>query len=375
MKYAGFVNGSNTLASTTADCERTVNWYKEIIDPGTGPEDAKAYLAPTPGIEPFIALAQGPVRALFAQDGRVFAVGGAGFFEMFASHTAIYWGVVANDSRPASIFSNGSAGHQIGIVSGGYGYTFDLLTNTLSQITDSEFPLPCTMGAFVDGYMIALKGRSNEFSWSALDDFTDWDGLDFAQLSQSSDFIQSITAVHGQLYILGSKTSVVWADTGQSSAFEPIPGSLGMQGSIAPWSAAVLDNTLYWLGGNEQGSGVVYRMDGYSPKRVSTHAVEDKIQSYGRITDAIGYAFQQQGHAFYCLYIPSAPVQWWYDAATGDWLERMSWDSTALKEVPWVGRCHTFAFGQHFIGDRQSGAIYRMDPSIAESLYVIPGTP
>lgn len=371
MQFPGFINGSNTLRSRFADGERTVNWYVERIAPGSGPGESPAWLAPTPGIVPWLVLRKGPVRQLFYQDGRMFAVAGDGFFELFASQTEIYRGFVASDARPAYISSNGSAGHQLFIVSGDYGYIFDLITNAVIPISDPDFPFPCTMGCFIDGYFPALKGGSNQFQWSALEDGTDWDPLDVAQLSQSSDFIQSITSVHGLLWILGSKTSVVWADTGGDSAFEPIPGSLGMQGSGAPDSAVVMDNSLFWLGGNDQGQAVVFRAEGYSPQRISTHAVEGKLQSYARISDTIGWAFQFDGHAFYCLYIPSADVQWVYDASTGLWFEWAIWNSTALRYEPWLARCHTFGFGLHLIGDRQSGAIYRMDPSISTSELVV----
>jgi len=373
VNYPGFINGSNTLLSTAADNERTVNWFLEAIAPGTGPGGAQAYLRPTPGIEPFVVLGKGPVRQLFSQNGRAFAVAGNGLYEVFANHTSAYRGAVAVDSKPASICSNGSAGNQLFIVSGNRGYTYDLTTDVLTQIGDADFPFPATMGTFIDGYFLALKGGTNLFQWSALEDGTSWNGLDVAQLSQSSDFIQSISAVHGLLYLLGTQTAVIWGNTGGSSAFEPIQGSLGMQGSIAPWSAEVLDNTLFWLGGNERGHGVVYRFNGYTPERVSTHAVETAIASYGRITDAIGWTFQMDGHTFYCLYLPDAPVQWVYDVATQRWFEWAIWNPVTLRDEPWIARCHTFAFGQHLVGDRQSGAIYRMDPSIVTSELVIMG--
>lgn len=373
MNYPGFIGPSNTLRSPIADSERTVNWYYEPITPGSGPGGARGYLKPTPGIEPYVVLPKAPIRQLWSQDGHCYVVAGNGFYEITAGRTYVLRGLIAVDSRPVSISSNGSAGNQAYIVSGGFGYTYDLSTGVVTQISDPDYPNPATMGAFIDGYFLALKGRSNQFQWSALEDGTSWNGLDVAQLSQSSDYIQSITAVHGQLYILGSKTSVVWANTGGSSAFEPIPGSLGMQGSIAPWSATVLDNTLMWLGGNDQGACMVFRMNGYTPERVSTHAVESALQSYGRVSDAIGWTCQIDGHAIYVLYLPTADVQWAYDASTQFWFEWAVWNVDALRYEPWVARCHTFCYGQHLIGDRQSGAVYRMSPDIATSQLVVMG--
>lgn len=362
-KLPGFIGPANPLRATVADVEVTRNWLIEPVDPGLG----DPYLRPTPGIEPFVVLADGPIRGEFSQDGRAFAVGSTGFYEVLATHTYIYRGAVALDSRPVRMSSNGSGGNQIGFSSGGYGYIFSLTANTLTQITDPEFPFPCSMMDFCDGYFLALKGGTNQFQWSSLEDGLTWNGLDVAQLSQSSDNLQSLNVVHGQVVLLGTKTSVVWTDTGGSSAFEPIPGSLGMQGSAAPWSAAVLDNTLFWVGGNDIGNGVVFRLDGYTPKRISTHAVESALQSCYRLSDVIAWTCEFDGHLIYALYIPSCEVQWCYDQATGSWFQWAYQDTILMRPVPFVARCHTFAFGQHLIGDRQSSAIYRMDPSICPS--------
>jgi hypothetical protein len=50
--------------------------------------------------------------------------------------------------------------------------------------------------------------------------------------------------------------------------------------------------------------------------------LEYAIQSYGNITDAIGYTYQQDGHPFYVLIFPSAEATWVYDVSTQLWHER-----------------------------------------------------
>jgi len=65
MILPGFVGGSNTLASPNVDNERTLNWFPESVEPGTG--KAPIWLAPAPGVRPFVVLGAGPVRALFSQ--------------------------------------------------------------------------------------------------------------------------------------------------------------------------------------------------------------------------------------------------------------------------------------------------------------------
>src|SRR5699024_561105 len=80
-----------------------------------------------------------------------------------------------------------------------------------------------------------------------------------------------------------------------------------------------LDNSVFWLGND----GVVYRLDGYTPKRISTHAMEQQIQR-GRMADAYAMAWSDRGHAVYYLTLPDGQT-WGYDAASREWARRESY--------------------------------------------------
>jgi hypothetical protein len=67
-----------------------------------------------------------------------------------------------------------------------------------------------------------------------------------------------------------------------------------------------LDNTVYWLGGDADGGGIVWKLNGYTPERVSHDGLEYAIQNYARTDDAQAYSYQQEGHTFYVLTFPSA---------------------------------------------------------------------
>jgi len=360
--YPGFIGPSNTLRSRNVNAERTINWYVEAAGPGA-PKVA-SWLVPTPGVRPFVVLDNGPVRGLFAQDGRMFAVGGSSLYEVFASHTVINRGTALADGRPATIASNGANGGQLFITSGGLGYIYSLVTDTVAPVTTNAEPVQ--MGAFSDGYFIALKANSNQFNISTLYDGTVWDPLDVYQVSTVADQVVTLVESHRDLWLLGSQTSSVWSNTGDAdTVFQPIAGVKIDQGSGAAFSAVTLDNTLYWLGGNAQGDRVVYRANGYTPERISDHGVEYALDQVPRVSDAIGWGYQQEGHAFYCLYVPLAQTTWVYDVATRVWHERAIWDSVHLRWLPHYGRCHCVAFGKHFIGDRSSGAIYELSLDLA----------
>ena len=367
-QFPGFVGGSNRPRSILANSERTVNWLPEAT---TGTGKAQVWLVPTPGCAPFTVLFDGPVRALQAMDGRAFAVAGFGFYELYATGTSQRHGGVPVDQWPACISSNGSNGFQLLVTSGGENYIFDLQANGLSLLGASGPTTPTRMSCFSDGYFIALRENSNEFQISALYDGTSWDPLDVFQVSTTAEQVVALVESHRDLWLFGSQTTSVWSHTGGEVVYEPVPGVKIDQGCAAPFSAIRIDNALMWLGQGEGGTRVVWRANGYTPQRVSTHAVEYALGKAARVDDAIAWSYQQEGHTFYVLYVPAlADVRdyattWVYDVATGQWHERALWDSTLLDWQPHPGRCHAYAFGKHLIGDRSSPAIYDLRLDLA----------
>jgi hypothetical protein len=80
--------------------------------------------------------------------------------------------------------------------------------------------------------------------------------------------------------------------------------------------------------------GIVYRANGYTAQRISTHAVEWQIQQYGNLSDAIAYTYQQDGHSFYVLIFPSANTTWVFDVATSLWHERAAFINGNVHTSP-----------------------------------------
>ncbi len=113
------------------------------------------------------------------------------------------------------------------------------------------------------------------------------------------------------------------------------------------------------LGRDRRGQGMVYRANGYTGQRISTHAVEWQIQQYADISDAIGYTYQQDGHSFYVLVFPSANTTWVYDAATQAWHERAGFDNGDLTRHR--GNCQMAFNNEIVIGDFEVGKIYAFD--------------
>ncbi len=364
VPFTGFTGPSNRDINIIADCEESINLYCHKIDAGTPKLDGWN-LIKRPGYRPFVAIGSGAIKAIFTlagENGRTFAVSGTLFCELYPGKTYVVRGEVETDGNMATISSNGlEDGHQLFITSGGYGYIFDLIDHTLTLITDDNFPYPVSMGTFSSSYFVALKSQSNQINFSALLNGLAWNGLDVARTSLTTDNKIAMIANHAELWLLGNNRSEVWVNTGdRNTPFQPIPGTVIEGGIGAKWSVQRLDNTIWWVSGDERGANMLWTANGYTPQKASSFAIDWELNQQTTTTNSIAWTYQQAGHSFYCLYVPQAKFTYVYDVATGVWHKRALWNDTTIQWEPDVGQCHAYAFGKHLVGDRRIGMIYEM---------------
>jgi hypothetical protein len=167
---------------------------------------------------------------------------------------------------------------------------------------------------------------------------------------------------HREAWLFGTNSVEVWYDSGAADfPLTRIQGAFNEIGCAAPFSVARLDNGLFWLGSDARGRGIVYRANGYTGQRISTHAVEWQIQQYGNLADAVGYTYQQDGHAFYVLNFPTANTTWVYDVSTSAWHERAGWDTSNGVFTRHRGNCQMSFANEIVVGDYENGNIYALD--------------
>jgi hypothetical protein len=363
MSRFGFVGASYRSQAVNADCQTCMNWYVENDESGDGSSARMLY--PTPGLKLFADLVGAQVRGEWTINGRTFGVCDATLYEVLSNGTKSAIGAVNNDGNPASIVASPQ---QLLVASGGFLYVYYLRTvgavvaGTYATVPPTTFPGPVTQVAYSDGFFIALIASTEQFFVSTPLDATSWPGLQTKIISTFPDNVVSMIVDHRQIWLLGAKASEVQYDSGNSPVpFDSAPGGFVEQGCGAAFATVQLDNSIFWIGSrNDQGGGVAWRASGYTPTRVSTHAVELAWQSYPTIADARAFSYQDQGHSFWQINFPSANATWVYDVATGLWHERGFWFAQAGIFQAALPQCHTFNFGKHLVGDRQSGKIYQM---------------
>lgn len=358
MARFGFVGPAYQSQSVNADAQMCMNWYLEIIESGQGASGMALYQ--TPGLKLFFnAPDPGPVRGDYTMNGRTFHVSANNVYEVGALGTALhtYAASITNDALPVS-FAGGP--NQLLIASGGNAYVIDLTLNTLTLIPAVTLT-NVSMVAYIDGFFLALIKNSNQIFASTLLDATSWPPLSTTKVSVFTDNVISIFADHRELAVAGPRASQVYFDSGNFPfPLDIIPGAFIEQGIAAQFSIVKIDNSVFWLGADERGQGIVWRMQGYNPVRISNHAIELAIQSYARMDDAVAFSYQDQGHSFYWLSFPTAQKTWVYDVATNMWHERGFWNTQAGVFNQHLAQYHTFNFGKHLVGGTASGKLYDM---------------
>ena len=374
------LGSSYVIRSVNAADNRMVNLYPEVIPEG-GKEPA--YLQRCPGLSLKTTVGSGPIRGLWSLGNYLYVVSGNEFYKLDSNYNFVggdelllegggfillengnsislesgsaYIGLVSG-TGPVSMTDNGT---QIFIAANPDGYIYNTATNEYQQITDPDFPGAVTVG-YLDGYFVFNEPNSQRVWVTQLLDGLSIDPLDFASAEGSPDGLVSLIIDHREAWLFGTNSVEVWYNSGDPLfPLTRIQGAYNEIGCIAPYSVAKMDNSVFWLGADPRGQGIVYRAQGYTGVRISTHAVEFAIQGYGDLSDAVGYTYQQDGHTFYVLNFTNADTTWVFDAATGAWHERAGFRNGDFKRHR--GNSHARFNSDPVIGDYQNGRLYAFD--------------
>jgi hypothetical protein len=344
-----------TARSVNAADNRMINLFPEII-----PEGGKtpAFLNRAPGLKLEVAVGTGPVRGMWTFNDYAYIVSGNTLYKMDTQYNITALGVVANDG-PVSMTDDGT---YLGVACNGPTFYYNSVTDTFGQITDIDFPGALTI-SYLNGYFVFIEPNSQKVWTADLLNPTSIDPLNFASAEGSPDGLVSSITDHSEVWLFGTNSVEVWYNAGGAGfPLQRIQGAFNEIGCAATFSVAKLDNGLFWLGSDARGRGIVYRANGYTGTRISTHAVEWQIQQYGDISDAIAYTYQQDGHAFYVLTFPTANATWVYDVATLAWHERASFTNGDFGRHR--SNCQMTFNNRVMVGDYQNGNVYSFDLNV-----------
>ena len=330
-------------AARQLSAQRMVNAFLE-----KQPEGTKSPIAilRAPGIETLMTLPTTPVRGWAEHKNTLFAVSGNTLYEINTGYTAI--GTIPGTNR-VQMFSNGA---QLGIVANQDLYVYE---TALAIVTDPGYA-GASDATYLDLFGIFVKPGSSDFfinnpGASSFPDLNDFDALDFRTAEAGPGDILAIESDHRELFILKPKNGEVWTNTGAADfPFAPVGNAYLEVGCIARDSLTKADNTIFWLANDM----TVRRLDGYTPVRVSTHAIEDAITAMSVRDDAIAYSYPYNGHLFYVLTFPSEDRTFVYDITTQLWHERET------DGDDWRAHYYIYVNDTHYMADSLTGKIGKL---------------
>lgn len=355
-----FVGPAYQAASIYQDDQELINWFAEV-DPFRKDRGVIA-LYPTPGLLQKALLATGqPVRALWTRSGGaiLYAVCGSGLYSIDANFTATLVGTLLSSVGPVSMVDNSTS---LYIVDGSNRYFYTWGTNTFTVVSDGAFN-GATKVDIVDNFFIYNSPGSQLFGNSNASSVISG-ALNFGAADSAPDNLVSLIISNREAFFISEKHTEVWTDAGLfPQPLQRLSGASMQHGIAAPFSVTKLGESSAWLAQDDRGKAVVIWMNGYVPKRISTHAVENAIAGYGTISDAIAYSYQYGGHEFYVLTFPTADVTWVYDLASELWHKRGWRDSNNILHRH-RGNCASVFQGQIVVGDYANGNLYVFSQSV-----------
>ncbi len=234
-----------------------------------------------------------------------------------------------------------------------YGLNFSVLPNNDGAFTGANSV------DIVDNYFVYNNPGTQQWGSSDLLS-TISSSTSYAFKDGAPDKLVALIVDHREVYLMGEASSEVWTDVGAVPfPFQRIPGTSTQQGIVAQFSLVRLGNSFAYVSRNSRGQGQIMQMEGYIPKRISTHAVEATLTNQ-YISDAISWTYQLEGHEIYVTSFPSLNLTWAYDSTTEMW-HKWLYTADDGSYQRHRGNCSAVFQGLVMVGDYENGKIYSLD--------------
>lgn len=291
------------------------------------------------------------VRAMLATDDYLYVVAGRNVtaISRLGVQTAIV--TLPGDGDVYLAANRRSPTPQVALVSDGVGR---IITGTsIATISDGDLPAPTSVG-YLDGYFFFPTTFGRVFI-SAEDDGTSIAPLDYGRAQKNPDNVLHAIGGERDAMIFGEKSVEWWANSPDGSGNFPfVPIANINLGCVGAKTIVQLDRAVAWIAND----GTVRIQDGYSGRRISSHAVERAISGAQSTVYGFGWNDVTTGHAW--LAWTCSNWTWAYNMRTGLWSELRSFGRTN-----WRGVQSASWLGMTLVGDYDTGAIYQVDADVA----------
>ena len=342
------VGGSYADDTLPFSCQDTVNWLPVRAERA----DARApwILRSVPGLTQFALPQAAPVRGSHDAEGKFFNVVGNKLYRVNLNGTSTEIGTLPGVGRVSIAHNQITGGNEVVFANGDAAYLYNAATNTYGKITDAGFPGARVVG-FVDGYIVFVEPGGRFWGWSDLAAGGSYNTLDRSEAESQPDKIVTLVVSHREVLVLGERTGEFFRNTGAATGtFQRIDGTEMEVGCASAYAVGRLDNSTFWLGND----GIVYRLNGYQPVRVSTGPIEQAIKKLD-FAKAFATVWEDSTHKVFYLTFQDGQT-FGFDVSSGEWTRRQSY---GLER--WRLNTLTKWNGAWYGGDYSNGKIYRLD--------------
>lgn len=292
-----------------------------------------------PGLSEFADIAASPVRGSHNMQGVLYTVIGTTLYSVASDGTETALGTIGG-SLPVMMADNGE---ELAIQGGALNNQGYVLSGGVLYTGIANLP-PVSNVVYIDGYFVWTVFESDQFVVSGLADGLSYDPLDVATVEGDPDNIVAVVNLQRELQFGGAKTFEIWFNSGNADfPFERQGNAFIERGCADRDSLAKIDNSTHFVGDDL----IVYRLNGYLPTRISTHAIEYRI---ARASWFRAFVYSLEGHKTYVLNTDVGTFA--YDMATGAWAERKS-----LGKDNYRIATATTCYGQTIMGDAYVGRL------------------
>jgi len=308
--------------STTTKDQRLVNCYTETIERFNYQSAGRVAIVKRPGIDGYISQGTGAGRGIWEFNGHIWYVIGNQLYMDNTAKTVLSTstGIVGNvgcttSGSPCSFFCDGTDG-----------YVIDN-TNTVTQITDVDFPSPHVPSpAYIDGYVCIIRSSSADVYNSDLEAPLDWTASNFLTAELFSDTAVALARQNNQIVVFGENSTEFFYNAANPTG-TPLSRNSGaflQTGTPSPYAVGQNERYCFFVGSSFSGGHTVWKLDGFQPTPISTDAIDRVLNLEGTaIADATSFLVRLVGHFFYVLRLTDRTFV--YDIDEDVWHE---WTST-----------------------------------------------
>ncbi len=359
-----FIGPQSVSKSVAVNNQATVNFVHSRQGMGA---KAAIVLESAPGLVDLIAAGSGPCRTpqMVNFKGKLYGVFGR---DLVSIDDNLVVTVVSSFQLDdvATTCSIARGRNFVMVVDGSKGYTWD--DTTFLEITDLDFPANFTPTAalvthvtYLDGFFIVNNALSDLWYISAIENPTNWNGLDFEAAAVSPDAVLAHTANGAILWMIGDETAQPYYNSGNFLfPYRLILNAVQEVGIAAPHSLAESDDGVFWLATTPEGGLFVYRIQGQAGQVISGEEQDTYLATQDNIKSATGFIYKQAGKSFYILQLDVDKPTLVYNINVGVWETRTLIDGSAWR----IAGHGVLDNARNIGGSRLTARIYELDTNV-----------